>query len=200
MKLVIATGNRNKIIEIKDKLSGAQDLEIIPLSDFSDIPEIIEDSDSFSGNALKKARTIRDFTGLTAMADDSGLVVDALGGDPGVFSARYGGENATDIDRYLLVLDKLKGVPESGRSARFVCSIAIAAPDGREFITEGFCEGVISLAPRGENGFGYDPVFYLPEYGRTMAELSLDIKNRISHRGKALEKAAGIIAELSSEK
>jgi XTP/dITP diphosphohydrolase len=197
MKLVIATGNRNKIIEIKNKLPDEHHLEIIPLSDFKNIPEIIEDADTFSGNAIKKARVIRDFTGLPSMADDSGLVIDALNGEPGVFSARYGGEGLTDRDRYLLVLDKMKGVPDYERSARFVCSIAIALPDNREFFSEGFCEGRIALIPCGENGFGYDPIFYLPEYGRTMAELTLDIKNRISHRGKALDHASLIIKELA---
>jgi len=200
MKLVIATGNKNKILEIKQKFSGAEHLEIIKLSEFSDIPEIIEDADTFSGNAIKKARVIRDFTGLPAMADDSGLVIDALYGEPGVFSARYGGVGLSDRDRYLLVLEKMKNTPDHKRSARFVCSIAIALPDGREFFSEGICEGRIAIVPSGENGFGYDPIFYLPEYGRTMAELTLDIKNRISHRGKALDQASLIIKDLSEGK
>lgn len=200
MKLVIATGNRNKILEIKDKFSGADHLDIIPLSEFKNIPEIIEDAATFSGNAVKKARIIRDFTGLPSMADDSGLVIDALNGEPGVYSARYGGEHLTDRDRYLLVLEKMKEIPDYERNARFVCSIAIAMPDGREFFTEGLCEGRIALVPCGENGFGYDPIFYLPEYGRTMAELTLDIKNRISHRGKALDHASLIIKELADGK
>jgi len=197
MKLVIATGNRNKILEIKEKFSETEHLEILSLSDFKNIPEIIEDADTFSGNAIKKARVIRDFTSLPSLADDSGLVIDALNGEPGVFSARYGGEGLTDRDRYLLVLDKMKGVPDYERSARFVCSIAIALPDGREFLSEGLCEGRIALVPCGDKGFGYDPIFYLPEYGRTMAELTLDIKNSISHRGKALEHASVIIKELA---
>lgn len=199
MKLVIATGNKNKILEIKDKFSDAGHLEIIPLSEFSGVPDIIEDADSFSGNAMKKARVIRDFTGLPSMADDSGLVIDALNGEPGVYSARYGGDGLTDIDRYNLVLEKMKNIPDEKRCARFVCSIAIAMPDGREFSTDGICEGRIAIVPCGENGFGYDPVFYLPEYGRTMAEITLEIKNRISHRGKALDLASGIIKRLSDE-
>lgn len=199
MKLVIATGNKNKILEIKDKFSDAGHLEIIPLSEFSGVPDIIEDADSFSGNAMKKARVIRDFTGLPSMADDSGLVIDALNGEPGVYSARYGGDGLTDIDRYNLVLEKMKNIPDEKRCARFVCSIAIAMPDGREFSTDGICEGRIAIVPCGENGFGYDPVFYLPEYGRTMAEIALEIKNRISHRGKALDLASGIIKRLSDE-
>lgn len=198
MKLVIATGNKNKIFEIKEKLSCVEHIEIIPLGEFKNVPEIIEDADTFNGNAIKKARVIRDFTGLPSMADDSGLIVDALNGEPGVYSARYGGEGLTDRDRYLMVLDKMKGIEESKRGARFVCSIAIALPDGREFSADGLCEGRIALAPCGENGFGYDPVFYLPEYGRTMAELTLEIKNRISHRGKALDHASVIIKKLAA--
>lgn len=200
MKLVIATGNRNKILEIKEKFSKAEHLEIIPLSEFNGIPEIVEDADTFSGNAMKKARVIRDFTGLPSMADDSGLVIDALDGEPGVYSARYGGGELDDRGRYLLVLQKMKGVPAEKRSARFVCSIAIAMPDGREFLTEGVCEGEIAEAPCGENGFGYDPIFNLPEHGKTMAEITLDIKNRISHRGKALDLASVIIKELADGK
>lgn len=200
MKLVIATGNRNKIVEIRDKFSKAEHLEILPLSQFENIPEIVEDADTFSGNAIKKARVIRDFTGLPVMADDSGLVIDALDGEPGVYSARYGGGELDDSGRYLLVLEKMKGIPAEKRSARFVCSIAIAMPDGREFFTEGVCEGRISEAPCGANGFGYDPIFHLPEYGKTMAEITLDEKNIISHRGKALDLAAVIIKELADGK
>lgn len=197
MKLVIATGNRNKIVEIKEKFADTGHLEIISLMEFKDIPEIIEDADTFHGNAIKKARVIRDFTGLPAMADDSGLVVDALNGEPGILSARYGGEGLTDIDRYLLVLEKMKGVPDVQRSARFICAIAIALPDGREFLCQGECEGRIALVPCGDKGFGYDPIFYLSEYGRTMAELTLDVKNIISHRGKALDQASIIIKDLA---
>ena len=199
MKLVIATGNRNKVAEIRNKFSSLKNIEIIPLSDFENIPEIVEDADSFTGNALKKARVIRDFTGLPAMADDSGLEVDALNGEPGVYSARYGGEGLTDRDRYLLLLENMEDIP-GRRSARFRCCIAIALPDGREFTTEGRCEGVITTAPSGDNGFGYDPVFFLPEYGRTMAELTLDIKNRISHRGRALDSAALILGKIEDER
>lgn len=199
MKLVIATGNKNKIHEIKAKFSMADHLEIIPLTEFQGVPEIIEDQDTFSGNAMKKARAIRDFTGLPSMADDSGLEVDSLNGEPGVYSARYGGQGLTDIERYLLLLEKLRDVPEEKRRARFVCSIAIALPDGREFAAEGSCEGVIARVPSGENGFGYDPVFFLPEFGKTMAEITLETKNSISHRGRALDIASVIIKELADE-
>ncbi len=199
MKLVIATGNKNKIHEIKAKFSTADHLEILPLTEFQGVPDIVEDEDTFGGNAMKKARAIRDFTGLPSMADDSGLVIDALNGEPGVYSARYGGPGLTDIDRYLLVLEKMKSVPDDKRRARFVCSIAIAMPDGREFAAEGTCEGVIARTPSGDNGFGYDPVFFLTEYGKTMAEIPLETKNIISHRGRALDIASVIIKELADE-
>lgn len=189
MKIVIATSNKNKVIEIKDKFLSLKDLEIIPVSEYRDVPEIIEDADTFSGNALKKARIIRDFTGEISLADDSGLVVDALNGEPGVYSARYGGENLTDRDRYILLLDKMKGIEKEKRTARFICAIAMALPDGREFVKEGKCEGLITCDPAGSGGFGYDPVFFIPESGATMAEITLAEKNRISHRANALEAA-----------
>lgn len=197
MKIVIATSNKNKIIEIKDKFSSIPGLEIVPKSEYKDIPSIVEDADSFTGNALKKARIIRDFTGEISLADDSGLVVDALNGEPGVYSARYGGENATDVDRYNLILDKMRGIEPGKRSARFICAIAMALPDGREFTAEGACEGEISADPAGNGGFGYDPVFYIPGLKLTMAEITLDQKNRISHRGKALESAYKIFSGMS---
>ena len=197
MKIVIASSNKNKILEIKDKFSSIKGLEIISLSEYKDVPEIVEDADTFKGNALKKAQIIRDFTGEISLADDSGLVVDALNGEPGVYSARYGGESLSDIDRYRLVLEKMRGVEETGRSARFICAIAMVLPDGREFVTEGACEGMIALEPAGTNGFGYDPVFYIRELKSTMAEITLDIKNRISHRAKALESASKIFSGMN---
>lgn len=197
MKIVIASSNKNKILEIKDKFASIEGLEIVPLSEYKDIPEIVEDAETFKGNALKKARIIRDFTGEISLADDSGLVVDALNGEPGVYSARYGGENSSDTDRYKLVLEKMLSVDEGRRSARFVCAIAMAFPDGREFVTEGLCEGSIAFEPAGSNGFGYDPVFYIPELESTMADISLDEKNRISHRGKALESAYKIFSGMN---
>lgn len=197
MKIVIASSNKNKILEIKDKFSSKKDIEIISLSEYENIPEIIEDADTFEGNALKKAKIIRDFTGEISLADDSGLVVDALDGEPGVYSARYGGEGLSDSDRYNLVLEKMRGVKDDNRTARFVCAIAMALPDGREFVTEGVCEGYISTAPVGEKGFGYDPLFYIPEFKSTMAEISLAEKNRISHRAKALESAYEIFSGMN---
>ena len=189
MKIVAASSNKNKIIEIKDKFSKIPEIEIIPLSEYNNIPEIIEDGDTFLENAIKKAKIIRDFTGEITIADDSGLVVDFLNGEPGVYSARYGGENLTDIDRYNLVLKKMSGVESDKRTARFICEIVIAFPNGRIITAAGACEGMITYEPSGTNGFGYDPIFYLPEFKSTMAEISLAEKNKISHRGKALEAA-----------
>lgn len=194
MKIVIATTNKNKIVEIRDKFSSISAIEIIPASEYNGIPEIAEDADTFMGNALKKARAIRDITGETSLADDSGLVVDALNGEPGVYSARYGGENASDVDRYNLILEKMAGVEEKRRSARFICAIAISLQDGRDLTAEGVCEGRITHRPSGENGFGYDPIFFIEELKKTMAEISLGEKNRISHRAKALESAYKILS------
>ncbi|MCL2155982.1 MAG: XTP/dITP diphosphatase [Leptospirales bacterium] len=189
MKIVAASSNKNKIVEIKDKFFSIPELEIITLSEYNNIPEIIEDGDTFLANAIKKAKIIRDFTGEITIADDSGLVVDFLDGEPGVYSARYGGENLTDIDRYNLILEKMSGVEFDKRTARFICEIAIAFPNGRIISASGACEGMITYEPKGTMGFGYDPIFYIPELKSTMAEISLTEKNKISHRGRALESA-----------
>lgn len=194
MKIVIATSNRNKVFEISEKFSAAGEFQIIPLSEYGNAPTVVEDADTFSGNALKKARSVRDFTGEVSLADDSGLVVDALNGEPGVYSARYGGEGLSDAERYKLLLENMKGIENPGRTARFVCVIAVAFPDGREFITEGAVEGEIAESPSGDNGFGYDPVFYLPEFEKTMAEIPISVKNGISHRGRALDAAVKILS------
>jgi XTP/dITP diphosphohydrolase len=200
MKLVIATKNKGKIAEIRDRLRHLEEVEVVSLAEYPDAPDVVEDGATFMENAAKKARAIALYTGLTALADDSGLVVDALGGAPGVYSARFGGEGATDDDRNRLLLEKLRGVPGEKRTARFVCVIAIAAPDGRVLFAEGACEGRIAGEMRGEHGFGYDPVFYLPEKGRMMAELPLREKNTISHRARALDGAASALVSLISDK
>jgi XTP/dITP diphosphohydrolase len=196
MKLVIATNNLNKIREIRDKFADISGLELVPLNDFPDPPEVIEDGDSFKENAHKKASEIASYTGSPAMADDSGLAVDALDGRPGIYSARYGGESATDEDRNRKILEEMRGIPGEMRGARFICVISIVFPDGRTFFAEGSCEGVIAETMKGGQGFGYDPIFYLPEHGKTMAELPLHEKNRISHRAKALEAAREILMKL----
>lgn len=199
MKIVAATANKNKINEIREKFSGVAHLSIIPVSDLISLPDIVEDADTFEGNALIKAEKICAITGMPAMADDSGLVVDALGGEPGVYSARYGGPGLDDTGRYMLLLDKMKDVPDGARAARFVCAIAIVLPDGRRFTSTGTCEGIITRSPEGEMGFGYDPVFFVPEKKKTMAQLSMTEKNSLSHRGRALDKAALLLKDLAAE-
>jgi len=148
MELVIATKNSHKVREIKDKFSCIENLEIRSLDDFDNAPDVLEDGKTFEQNSLKKAREISRCTGLPCLADDSGLVVDALKGEPGVYSARYAGENATDGERNSLVLEKMKDIPDDKRAARFICAIAIVMPDGREFLTEGRCEGTIAREPK----------------------------------------------------
>lgn len=197
MKVVIATANKNKIREIIDKYAAIPHLELLSLSDYPGMPEVIEDGETFSANALKKAHAVAHHAQCASMADDSGLVVDALGGRPGVFSARYGGPGLADTDRNRLLLDEMTGVTDNERTARFVCVIAIALPDGTAYTAEGSCEGTITRAPRGTGGFGYDPVFIPAGMDRTMAELRLEEKNHISHRAIALERAREIIARLA---
>jgi XTP/dITP diphosphohydrolase len=184
-EVVLATGNQGKAKEFSEMLKGVVD-RIISLKELDNPPEVIEDGTTFRDNALKKAREIAKFSGQLTLADDSGLVVDSLGGEPGVYSARYSGENATDksnIEKLLVELDD-----NPNRNARFVCVLALVDPDGEEIVVEGFCEGEILCEPRGEGGFGYDPVFYLPDRGLTMAEVDPETKNRISHRANALLK------------
>lgn len=199
MKIVLATGNKNKIKEIKEKFSSLGSLEITSLEELENIPDIEENATTFEGNALIKAETICRLTGSPSMADDSGLVIDALNGEPGVYSARYGGDNLSDNDKNMMVLSKMAVIPEKKRTAAFVCVIAIALPDGRSYTVEGRCSGIIAMEPAGSNGFGYDPIFYIPESGKTMAQLTPDEKNIISHRGKALEKAYEILKEISGD-
>jgi XTP/dITP diphosphohydrolase len=194
MRLLIATRNRGKKAEYADLLAGL-DLELMSLPDLGIEDEVPEQGATFAENALAKARAYAALSGLVTLADDSGLEVDVLDGAPGVYSARYAGEGASDEDRYHRLLAELKGIPEARRTARFRCVIAVVWPDGRERIVAGACEGRIALEPRGEHGFGYDPVFYVPEYGCTMAELTPDVKNRISHRARAAEAARPLLVE-----
>lgn len=184
-KIIFATGNKDKLKEIRMILSGTG-LEIISMKEAGVTGDIEENGTTFEENALIKARAVCSMTGFPALADDSGLVIDALNGEPGVQSARYlGHDTSYDIKNNDLIR-RLDGVPDEKRSARFVCAIACALPDGRSFTEEAAMEGRIGYEIRGENGFGYDPIFYLPEYGCTSAEISPEEKNRISHRGKAL--------------
>ena len=181
--LVIATTNQNKLREFKEILKDL-DIEVRSLADFGPIPPVIEDGATFDDNAYKKALHTAKVLGLPAIADDSGLVVEALDGAPGVYSARYSGENASDDDNVTKLLKELKGV--DNRKAYFQCVLSIAVPSGPALTYEGRCDGVIIDERRGDNGFGYDPVFYFEEFDKTFAELSMDEKNTVSHRGKAL--------------
>jgi len=196
-EVVIATRNAGKLREIKEILAPLN-LKILSLKDFSGISEITEDGSSFAQNAAKKAREVARQTGRLAIADDSGLAVDALRGRPGIFSSRYAGEKSTDEEKYQKLLEEMRGIPEQKRHAAFICAIAIATPQGRVELLEGKCGGQIALAPRGEHGFGYDPVFFLPELGKTMAELDPEVKNRVSHRARALEKLKAVLPPLLS--
>jgi XTP/dITP diphosphohydrolase len=187
--LVLATTNKNKIKEFKHLLNDFE-IEVRSLSDFGPIPEAIEDGASFDENAYKKAHHTARVLGLPAIADDSGLVVEALNGAPGVYSARYAGDDATDDENTEKLLTNLKD--HSNRKAFFKCVLSIAVPSGPALTYEGECHGTIIDEKRGENGFGYDPVFFCEEFGKTFAELTMDEKGQISHRGKAL-------SELQSE-
>jgi len=187
MKIVFASGNLGKVREIREMLSGTN-IELASLKDYPDIPEIVEDGKTFLENALKKARTVSERTGRAVLADDSGLQVDALGGEPGIYSARYAGEGASDDDNIRLLLEKLKEVPPEKRTASFCCVLVLYNTDGTYESFESRWPGRIIDDRRGDNGFGYDPVFYVPELNKTAAELPPEIKNRISHRGQSFLK------------
>jgi len=186
MKLVIATSNKGKLEEFKQMLSDTP-LEILSLLDFPGI-KIVENGNSFEENAVIKAVETAKKTGLPSLGDDSGLEVKFLGGKPGIFTARYAGENATSEDNIKKLLSELEGVPFEEREAQFVCFLCFALPNGKYYIEKGNLKGFITFEPVGKNGFGYDPVFYVPELGKTLAEADSETKNRISHRGRALEK------------
>ncbi len=185
--IVLATTNQGKTREIHELLKGFP-VEIKNLDDFGPIPEVIEDGTTFDDNAYKKASFTARVLGYPAMADDSGLCVEALDGAPGVWSARYAGENATDADNVDKMLDDLKD--KDNRKAAFKCVISIAVPTGAALTYEGECQGVITKKPVGENGFGYDPLFFYPEFNKTFAQLTVQEKGRVSHRGKALKEIA----------
>jgi XTP/dITP diphosphohydrolase len=187
LEIIVATKNQEKLREIRSILKDLS-IQLHGLNDFENVPDVEEDGKSFAENGLKKARFYSKLFGKMAIADDSGLEVDALGGRPGVYSARYAGIGASDQENRKKLLKELQGVPISRRGAGFKCVMAMVSPDGREAVTEGSCRGRIGFKEVGKNGFGYDPIFILPQYGKTMAQLSLEEKNRVSHRGKALRK------------
>lgn len=183
--MIFATGNENKMKEIREIL-GALPLEILSMKEAGVSADIVEDGKTFEENALIKARAICKLAGEMVLADDSGLEIDYLNKEPGIYSARYMGEDTSYHIKNKSLIDRLEGVPDEKRTARFVCAIAAVLPDGKELVVRGTVEGIIGYEEKGENGFGYDPIFYLPERGFTTAELPPEEKNSISHRGNAL--------------
>jgi XTP/dITP diphosphohydrolase len=192
LELFLATRNEGKIREIRELLKG-YDISLTSLRDYPHAPEVAEDGKDYRENALKKARFFARWTGKATLADDSGLEVDYLKGSPGPLSARYAGNGANDRENNRRLLRELRGVPPRKRGAVFRCVMALVAPRGDEAVVEGECRGRIGLEERGGRGFGYDPVFVIPRYGKTVAELSMAEKNRLSHRGKALRKLRKIV-------
>ncbi|MGH7768715.1 MAG: XTP/dITP diphosphatase [Candidatus Binatia bacterium] len=192
MELLVATTNEGKLAEIEESLKGLP-VQVLPLETLKNCPSVVEDGKTFEDNARKKARTLAAFSGRLTLADDSGLEVDALGGAPGIHSARYSGQDALEVNdtrNNEKLLQALASVPEEKRGARFVCALALCAPavlGGGEWLFRAECEGRITFAPRGKNGFGYDPLFFYPPLGCTFGELDLEAKSRLSHRSRALK-------------
>jgi XTP/dITP diphosphohydrolase len=187
MRIILASRNEGKIREINAILEDL-DIETLSLNDYKYLPDINEDGTSFFENALKKARIISELTGEMVLADDSGLEVECLGGEPGVYSSRYSGNGATDSNNIKKLLERMEGVSVEKRSASFRCVLVLYEPDGGYVSFEGSLKGIINDEPVGDGGFGYDPVFFLPELGLTVAQLPLEMKNRLSHRARAIEK------------
>jgi len=198
MEIVLATRNKDKIREIKEILEGLK-VKILTFEDFPFVPEVEEDGSTLEENAIKKAKTWSEHTGKIALADDSGLEVDYLDGQPGVYSSRFAGEKATYADNNRKLLQLLARVPEEKRGACFRCVVAISFPKGKVELLEGKIKGIITSELRGKAGFGYDPVFLILEYGKTFAELGLKIKNQISHRAQSFQKAKQYLSELIHE-
>jgi len=193
-EIIIATRNAGKLREMQTLLAPLG-LKILSLKDFPEAPDVLEDGATFAENAAKKAKIVARTTGRPAIADDSGLVVKALGGRPGVFTSRFAGEKTSDRNKCQRLLEEMAGIQEEQREAAFVCAIAAAHPQGEVKIVEGECQGRITFSPRGENGFGFDPIFFVSELGKTMAELEPEVKNQVSHRGRALEKLKLILPQ-----
>ena len=196
-ELVLATRNRHKGEELAALLSDL-DICIRTMDDFPDVPDVIEDGETCEANAIKKARAVSRATGLAAVADDTGLEVDELGGQPGVYAARYAGEHVTYEDNWRKLLRELSGIPHDRRTARFITVAAVASPSGDVQVAEGQLQGFITEEPAGARGFGYDPIFLVPELGKTLAELSPEEKNRISHRAKAFAQVREILSRQST--
>lgn len=191
--IVLATRNKGKTREIKALLKEFP-IDIKNLDDFGPIPDVIEDGKTFDDNAYKKAAFTAKILGYPAMADDSGLCVEALDGAPGVYSARYAGENATDADNVKKMLTDLDGI--ENRNAAFQCVISIAVPTGAALTYEGECKGILTKEPMGDNGFGYDPLFFYPDFNKTFAQLTIEEKGKVSHRGKALKEIANEVDKI----
>lgn len=194
-RIIFATGNKDKLREIREILVDL-DIEVISMKEAGITADIVEDGTTFEENAIIKAKAIHELTGEAVLADDSGLEVDYLNKEPGVYSARYMGEDTSYHIKNMSLVERLEGVPDEKRTARFVCVIALVTEDGQIVTTRGNYEGIIGYEEKGENGFGYDPIFYVPEYGCYSAELSREKKNEISHRGKALRLMKEEIAKI----
>ena len=194
-ELLVATTNQGKFAEVKDFLAKLP-LTILPLASLGTWPDVVEDGATFEENALKKARTLANYSGYLTLADDSGLAVDALNGEPGIYSARYAGAAGHDEKNNQKLLHELREVSDEKRTARFVCALALYAPKSqgnKEWAVREFCEGRITFAPKGRNGFGYDPLFFYPPFGKTFGEIDRPIKATVSHRGKALKRFAEML-------
>ena len=201
MKIVFASGNAHKVREVAKILSECasfEGVEVLSLKDIGFYDDIVEDGDTFEENALIKARAVAKL-GYVCFADDSGLMVDALDGAPGIYSARYTGVHGSDEDNNALLLKNLEDVPDEGRTARYACAIACVTPTGEEFTVTEYCEGTILREYRGNGGFGYDPLFYVKEYNKTLAEVTAEEKHAISHRGKAVRRFAKVFEEKYSK-
>jgi XTP/dITP diphosphohydrolase len=192
IEILIATNNLGKVKEIKDILDSHK-IKILTMKDFPPLPKIEEDGKTYQENAVKKARKISEYTGKICLADDSGLEIDYLKGKPGIYSSRWGN---SDEERINKVLKLLENVPINKRNAKFVCVVVLVFPNGKIYMVKEECKGSITFNPKGEHGFGYDPIFLIPEYDKTFAELGDKIKNQISHRGKAMRRMINIINEL----
>ncbi len=190
--IILATNNKSKVREISEMMSGS-DITFESLADAGINVEVEETGTTFEENALLKAREICKLSGKPTISDDSGLEIDALDGAPGIYSSRFMGEDTSYDIKNNALIEKLENVADPDRTARFRCCMALVLPDGREFVTEGAMEGIIAREPKGINGFGYDPILFIPEYNRTSAELSSEEKNNISHRGEALRKMIEVI-------
>lgn len=194
LEILIATNNFGKVKEIKEILDISK-IKILTMKDFPPLPKIVEDGKTYQENAFKKARKTSEYTGKICLADDSGLEIDYLKGKPGIYSSRWGN---SDEERINKVLKFIENVPKNKRNAKFVCAVVLVFPNGKIYMVKEECKGIITFNPKGEHGFGYDPIFLVPEYDKTFAELGDKIKNRISHRGKAMRRMIDIINKIVS--